>query len=122
MGCECVIEEYVRRIIHRHCLLPVVTSHEADCRGGGHVIPRRLIISQGSWVRPQAYWMPQKRPSALLSSVRLSDAGQSSEAAAALTFLGSKSWHIDNTQRKLQMLCARCSLPTLHFLDYASAA
>ena len=34
----------------------------------------------------------------------------------------SEAWPINNAQNKLQMLCGRCSLPTLHFLDNASAA
>ena len=34
----------------------------------------------------------------------------------------SEAWPINNAQNELQMLCGRCSLPTLHFLDNASAA
>ena len=34
----------------------------------------------------------------------------------------SEAWPINNAQNELQMLYGRCSLPTLHFLDNASAA
>jgi hypothetical protein len=34
----------------------------------------------------------------------------------------SEAWPINNAQNKLQMLCGRRSLPTLHFLDNANAA
>ena len=34
----------------------------------------------------------------------------------------SEAWPINNAQNELQMRCGRCSLPTLHFLDNASAA
>src|SRR6476660_2234953 len=34
----------------------------------------------------------------------------------------SEAWPINNAQNKLQMLCGRRSLPTLYFLDNASAA
>src|SRR6478736_3355192 len=34
----------------------------------------------------------------------------------------SEAWPINNAQNELQMLCGRRPLPTLHFLDNASAA